>query len=166
MNEPNTEKKPIGAELILPVAGLIFTLYYFSTVWDSAWEAQVNAFFVGSILIGLILIFCIKVSFSLLRGECSLSILPLIEPKRFIPKRVILFALTMAYIIFLEWGGFTISSFLFLFLATFLLNDGRRRGLILLVSSLMALGGYLLFIVAFETRFPMGPFENFIKQVF
>ncbi len=166
MNKPKSEKKSVGAELILPIAGLIFTLYYFSTVWDSTWEAQVNAFFVGSVLIGLTIIFLIRMTISLARGDSNLSFLPLFEPIRFIPKRVILFILTLGYIIILEWVGFTISTFLFMFSAMFLLNDGRKRGFILFLSSALALGGYLLFIVAFETRFPMGPFENFLKQVF
>ena len=43
-----TEKKwQIGGELIIPIAAVIFTLYYFSTIAHSPWTAQVNAFLVG-----------------------------------------------------------------------------------------------------------------------
>ena len=44
-------KRHIGAQLIIPVAALAFTLYYFSTIINSPWTAQVSAFFIGSILI-------------------------------------------------------------------------------------------------------------------
>ena len=46
-------KKSLGPDLIIPVAAILFTLYYFSTIIDSPWTAQVSAFFVGSILLGL-----------------------------------------------------------------------------------------------------------------
>ncbi len=52
------EKKAIGGDLIIPIAALAFTVYYFTTIIDVPWTAQVSAFFIGSILILLIVIFC------------------------------------------------------------------------------------------------------------
>jgi hypothetical protein len=46
-----------------------------------------------------------------------------------------------------------------------LLNDGRRPVFILGVAAALALGGYLLFIVAFDTRFPAGPLESLLGAV-
>ena len=46
------EKPAVGAELVLPVAALLFTIYYFTTIINVPWTAQVSAFFVGTILIG------------------------------------------------------------------------------------------------------------------
>ncbi len=46
-----------------------------------------------------------------------------------------------------------------------LLSEGRNKRLILILSGTLAIGGYLLFIVAFERRFPLGPFEQLMKQV-
>jgi hypothetical protein len=40
-----------GADLIIPLMGSVFALYYFTTIWDSPWTAQVSAFFVGALLI-------------------------------------------------------------------------------------------------------------------
>ena len=53
----NLERKSIGSELIIPVAALLFTIYYFYTIIDAPWTAQVAAFIVGSILIVLIMFF-------------------------------------------------------------------------------------------------------------
>ena len=46
------------------------------------------------------------------------------------------------------------------------LNEGRRKGLILGLAATLSLGGWLLFVVAFETRFPEGPFELAAKGLF
>ena len=55
-DNPSQPKKSIGAELIIPVAALVFTLYYFSTIIDSPWTAQVAAAFIGTILIALVFV--------------------------------------------------------------------------------------------------------------
>ncbi len=46
-----------------------------------------------------------------------------------------------------------------------LLNDGRRPALILGLAAALSLGGWLLFIVAFHTRFPMGPVEHLLAAL-
>ena len=46
-----------------------------------------------------------------------------------------------------------------------LLNEGRNRRFIVILSGTLALGGYLLFIVAFKRRFPLGPFEQLMNLV-
>ena len=43
-------KKSVGGELVIPIAALLFTGYYFYTIIDAPWTAQVSAFFVGSIV--------------------------------------------------------------------------------------------------------------------
>ena len=45
------EKRSIGGDLVIPVAALFFTLYYFLTIIDSPWTAQVSAFFIGESMI-------------------------------------------------------------------------------------------------------------------
>ena len=161
----NGEKKQIGGEIVIPVAALIFTLYYFSTIIESPWTAQVSAFFVGAILIALIAIFLVKSAIAWKAGEVGFGMDSLVAPRSFIPKRLALFALTLGYIVFVEWGGFTITTFVFLSLAMLLLSGGRRRRLILGLAAGLAIGGYLLFILAFDTRFPDGPFEQLMQPL-
>ena len=166
-DEPGTgERRPIGGDLVIPVAGLAFTLYYFSTIVDSPWTAQVSAFFVGSILSLLIVAYLIKTVRQVLRREASLGLETLATPRWLVPKRLILLGLTIGYIVLVEWGGFTLTTFAFLWFAMVLLGDGRNKLFAAIISAAMALGGYLLFIVAFETRFPEGPFELLMKGVF
>ncbi len=160
------ERRAIGGELIIPVAALAFTVYYFTTIVDVPWSAQVSAFFIGSILILLIIIYSIRTAVELRRGEVSLRLGQILEPVTFIPKRIALAALIIGYIVFIHWGGFTLTTFVFLALAMMCLNEGRRKGLILILSAVFAIGGWLLFIFAFETRFPAGPFEQLMKGLF
>lgn len=160
------EKMAIGGELIIPVAGLLFTLYYFSTIINSPWTAQVSAFFVGAVLIFLIAIFFIKSALAVKRGEANLRMDSLLSPRSLVPKRLALLGLTLGFIVLVEWGGFTLTVFAFLTLAMLLLTGGRNKRFIVLLCAGLALGGYLLFILAFDTRFPDGPFEQLMEQVF
>jgi hypothetical protein len=159
------ERRGGGGELIIPIGAVWFTLYYFSTIIDSPWEAQVNAFFVGSILMALVAIQLIRLGRMLFSGEADLGLGDLIRPTAVLPKRLFLLLLTIAYVVVIEWLGFTLTTFLFLASAMLLLNDGRRPVFILGVAAALALGGYLLFIVAFDTRFPAGPLESLLGAV-
>lgn len=156
------EKQSLGSDLIIPVAAIAFTLYYFYSIIDTPWTAQVSAFFNGSILLLLCAIFLIGVAARRMRGEGTLRFNTLLEPVAVAPKRAALFALTVAYILCIDWAGFTITTFLFLVLGMLLLS-GRNRGnriFVVVLSAVLAIGGYLLFVVAFERHFPKGPFEH------
>jgi hypothetical protein len=158
-------RKPVGGELIIPVVGLIFTLYYFSTILQSPWEAQVAAFFVGSILIGLILIFLVKTAFLLTRGTARLDFSPLFTPVGITLTRLALFGLTLGYLLAIPYFGFTFTTFLFLAAAFLLLQQEKRPVLAVGLATGLSLAGYLLFIVAFDTRFPRGPFEELMRGI-
>lgn len=162
-NPETREKKHVGGELVIPVAALLFTLYYFSTIVDVPWTAQVSALFVGSILIVLIIVFLIKTLKSVRVGDADFGMQALLQPVSFIPKRLILFAITLGFIFFVEILGFTITAFLFLSSAMMLLSEGRNKRLIVAISATLSLAGWALFIWAFDTRFPAGPFENLMK---
>jgi hypothetical protein len=157
------DKRPVGGELIIPVAGLVFTGYYFTTIIDSPWTAQVSAFFVGTILVALSLLFVVKASGMVRRGEADFGVSGVFNATDRETGRHWLLALTVAYILLVEWGGFTITTFVFLLAAMLVLNKGRRPLFITLLSAALAFGGYALFIFAFEVRFPVGPFERLIR---
>lgn len=161
-----TEKKSIGSELLLPVAALCFTIYYFSTIRGVPWTAQVSAVIVGSILIFLVVLFIIKSMRALYTGEGAFNFDSLLRPREFVGKRLALFGLTIGYIFTVSILGFTITTFFFLSLAMLLLGGRQRWRIILSLSTILSLGGYLLFIVAFKTRFPAGPFEKLMEGLF
>ena len=159
-------RRPVGGDLIIPIAAVAFTLYYFASIIDSPFEAQVNAFFVGSILLALVAILMIKLGRDLIVGAAELRLGGLIEPLAVAPKRLILLLLAIGYVVVIEWLGFTITTFVFLAAAMLVLNHGRRAGFVLGLAAGLALGGWLLFIVAFQTRFPSGPLERLLGALF
>jgi len=167
-NPDNTKGEkpvPLGGELIIPVLALAFTAYYFSTIIDSPWTAQVNAFLVGSILITVILIYFVTVALRVIRKQADLKLGKLLEPYSILPTKLIYIGLIIGYLIAIEWFGFTLSTFLFLASSMMLLNEGKNKRFTIALAAILSLIGYGVFIVAFETRFPDGFFEKFMKSV-
>lgn len=162
-DQPKEPKRAAAAELILPAAGVLFTLYYFSTIINSPWEAQVGAFFVGLILIGLAAAVAVKTAFEIRGGQAAFTLGDLFSNGWVNRKRGGLFFVTLAYIFAIGFLGFTITTFLYLSSAMLLLDDRRRVRLVVPMAAAISLVGYLLFILAFETRFPKGPFEIFMQ---
>jgi len=155
----------VGGQLVIPVLSIIFSLYYFSTILDSPWTAQVSAFLIGGILVALSVLFILRTVLAARRGEASLRMKDLFPGADISSGRLGLFGVTIGYIVLIEWGGFTLTTFLFLFISMVILNGGQRKRMAALIASMMALGGYGLFILAFDTRFPRGPFETFMEAV-
>ena len=166
-NDPSGDAAPksIGADLIIPVSAIVFTIYYISTIIDMKWEAQVSAFLVGGILLVLCTIFILKTLLQVRSGKATLTFDDIVDPVSAIPKRFMLFGLTLSYIIFVPYGGFTIVTFVFLALSMLVLSEWQHKRFIIMLSGLLALGGYFLFIVLFKRRFPEGPFETFAKPI-
>ena len=161
----NPVKKPLGGDLVIPVAALAFTLYYFSTIIDSPWTAQVGAGMIGVILIALTLMFFLRSALALRAGKADLRMSTLFSRDDIKTGRLGLMVVTVLYIVVIEWGGFTLTTFAFLTAAMLILTRGRNKTLIFSLSAVMSLGGYAVFIYAFDTRFPRGPFEALMKLV-
>ncbi len=162
----DSEPRPIGAQLIIPIAAIAFTIYYFSTILESPWTAQVSAFFVGTVLLVLCIAFVAKQIYERQRGRVTFGFGDFVSHADITSGRAAILALTLLYIYVIQWGGFTITTFFYLFICIAILNRARRLGLAAIVSFVMVIAGYLLFIVAFNTRFPHGPFEILMQKVF
>lgn len=162
-DHPGDGPRQAGGELIIPVLAVAFTLYFISTIIDSPWTAQVNAFMIGGVLLLLCMIFFVKTAVRVGRKEASLGFANVVSRDDWYSGRIGLLVTTIAYAILIDWGGFTLTTFLFLAVSMAILNHGRRLGLISLISAAMALGGWALFIWAFDTRFPRGWFERVME---
>lgn len=158
-------RRQLGGELVIPVMAIAFTLYYFSTIWNSPWTAQVSAFLVGGILLLVCGVFLLRCILWLSRGEGSLGFSNLFSMDDIRTGRIGLFAATVGFCVFIEQLGFTLTTFLFLLASMTVLAKGRRFGLIVGLSVLISLVGWAVFIVAFDTRFPRGWFETTMKAV-
>ena len=172
MNDPETEsqksrmsRNSIGGQLVIPAASVALALYYFTTIIDSPWTAQVSAFMIGSILIALCMALFVRIALQVKRKQADLRMTELFTTEDLTNGRVALFAFTFGYIVLINWAGFTITTFCFLFLSMVVLNNGQRKLVSALIAGVMSLSGWGLFILAFDTRFPRGPFENLMEAV-
>lgn len=152
-----------GAELVIPVFAVGFTLYYFTTIWNSPWTAQVGAFLIGGVLLALCAAFVTRLLLAVTAGAATLGFGSLVSMEDVRTGRLGLLACTIGYCWFIEDLGFTLTTFLFLFFSMAILNMGRNIGVSALTAAIMALSGWALFIFAFDTRFPRGWFETTMK---
>lgn len=157
--------RQLGGELVIPALAVAFTIYYFTTIWNSPWTAQVSAFLIGGILLGLCAAFTVKCVLAVQRGEASLGFGRLVGIDDVRSGRLALFAATLGYCAFIDRLGFTLATFLFLWISMMALTRGRNLVTISLASAAMALGGWAVFIWAFDTRFPRGWFETVMQGV-
>ena len=165
MGEPAAGGRSRGAELIIPLCALVFTLYYFYSISDAPWTAKVSTYLIGGILILLVGVFVLRCGLSAAREGGGFGFSALLSPPHLLPQRIALVALTVGYVYALEYGGFTLSTFVYLYIAMLCLGGRRVAWTGLALSALYALGGYLLFIVAFDTRFPRGGFEVLVERM-
>lgn len=169
-DKPEQDERPqarhAGGELIIPIGALGFTLYYFSSIWNSPWTAQVNAVLVGSLLITCLVILAVRIARERALGMIDFRFDDLISPKALIPTRIAFALLTIAYLVALSFDfGFTLSTFVFLAGGFMLLHGISRWKIDIPLAATMALIGYVVFIILFDTRFPKGAFETWMVPV-
>ena len=164
-SDKQKSSRQIGGELVIPVIAVAFTLYFFSTIWNSPWTAQVSAFLVGGTLLVVCAIFFIRCILALNRGEGTLGFGNLATMDDIRTGRIWLFATTIGYVVLIDRLGFTLTTFLFLASSMLLLAKGRNPAFIAMIAGLMSLTGWAVFIWAFDTRFPRGWFENTMQAV-
>lgn len=158
-------KRQLGGELVIPILAVGFTIYYFTTIWNSPWTAQVSAFMVGGVLLLVCGIFILRCLRWLARGEGTLGFGNLFGMEDIRTGRIGLFVTTLGFCLLIEPLGFTLATFLFLFTSMAILAKGRRLPFILGISAVISLVGWAVFIWAFDTRFPRGWFEITMKAV-
>lgn len=163
--EAQGERRQIGGELIIPVLALAFTLYYISTVINSPWSAQLNAFLVGSVLIVLVLAFIAYAAREVLIGRATLGASNLLAPYEILPKRIGFIALSLGYLVAMQWLGLTLTTFFFMAGSMLLLGGGKRPLVCLAAAAVMAATALVVFIVLFQKRFPEGPIEFLVEAV-
>ncbi len=165
LDQGKTKQQAIGADLVIPVMAVAFTLYYFSTIWELGWEAKANGLAIGTTLLLLIGIFLTRTVIQMKRGEATLSLDRLLKPVESQGRRLGLIGAIVGFIAALPWLGLTLA--IFFFMCATMLILGVRKPLPLLATALaVSAGVYAGFIVVLSTRFPHGPVENLLARIF
>ena len=154
-------KKALGADLVIPALALGFAAYFFVSIADLGWEAKANGVVIGGILVGLIAIQVVRIAIRVLKGEASLRLNPLWEPREALGKRVGMVLVTVAFIATLSWLGLTLGLLLALFAALWIM--GARGKPLVILPVAVALAAYLLFVVLLNSDIPHGPIERLLS---
>lgn len=163
--EPGGTPEPIGAELVLPAIALAYAIYYVITIVGLPWEAQANGLLIAAALGLLVLALFVRTGLRVARGEATLGLDRLLEPRGRLPARLGFLALMIASMSLIGTLGFTLTTFLFMAASMALLGVRSRRR-ILAAAAAVAVGGYVFFIAILDTRFPKGPVESLLAWVF
>ena len=161
------QPRNILPECIIPALALIFAIYYLTTITEVPWISQASAIIVSCLLLASIVAFAIRSASRIREGRETISFDfgydSQLGDSRMNLKRLVLLTLTIAYVWFIEDLGFTLTTFIFLFSAITLLSSLANWRKALLISVSCSVIGYIVFIYFFETRFPRGPIEIWLK---
>jgi hypothetical protein len=163
--EAERAKRPLGQDLVIPLGGAAFAVYYLSTVVDLPWQASSTGIAIISAMAVLLVLLLFRFAGELIRGEADLRFGDLVHPYPVFARRVGVLLLAIGFIYSMTYLGFTIGLFVFLMLGFVLLSGFAylRQGLV--IALCVSIGGYLLFILFVRARFPLGPFERFVASL-
>lgn len=163
-DESRGEKESLGGDLVIPALALAFTTYFFVSIADLNWEAKANGVLIGSILVVLVAIQIARVLLRVRAGTATLGLDRLLQPYRVLHQRVLMVALTAAFVAVMPWLGLTLALLLAM-MAGMLLMGVRRPMPLILVSAGTAAAAYIMFIAVLDSGFPRGPIENLIASL-
>lgn len=159
------ERKPaLGADLVIPVLALGFTVYFLVSVGDLEWEAKANGVIIGSALLALIGAQAVRLALAAARGRAALGFGPLVSPADAMPKRLGLLAVTVLFVASVTWLGLALGLFGAL-VAALLVMGVRGTKRVVGVAFGVALTASLLFTVALDSGLPKGPVEKIVIRL-
>lgn len=163
--EPRKGPKRYGADLVLPVVASVYAVYYVASVWDFPPEAQRSGIAMAGLLLTFTTLFFIRTAFNAIREGWVLDFSPLLGAPEDRMRRFGFVALIFAYLAVARYGGFTLTTFGFLFAGGLMAGIGSVRKAFLF-ALIAALAGWAFFIALLGTRFPEGPFERLVSGIF
>ena len=164
--ETPPRKRPLGGELIIPVSGALFAIYYSYTVWELAWQANAVGLSIGSAMAVLLVVMAVRFAREWARGEADFSLGEVVYPLGTLARRAGILVAAIGFILMMPYLGFTLSMFVFLLAGIMILSGIRqlKRGVVIALA--VSIGGYLLFVVFIGARFPLGPVEHLLRPLF
>jgi hypothetical protein len=158
-------KAPLGADLVIPGLALGFAAYFFVSIADLSWEAKANGVLIGTVLVVLVAIQLARIGVRFVRGTASLGFAPLWAPREALARRLGLVLITVAFIVAIRWAGLTLSLFIALAAALYLMGV-RRPAPLIGVPLAVAGAAYALFIAVLDSDLPRGPVERLLATLF
>lgn len=152
------KQRPRLVDLIIPLLAVGYSIYYVASVQNFPFQAQITGLLLGSILGFLCMVLFIRFVWQARHAGVRIGWIELIGDMPIGPRRLVFTGLILVSILAVPWGGFTLTTFLFL-VASFMLLGVRPLIRVLMIAATAAIAGWLFFIVLLGARFPPGPFE-------
>jgi hypothetical protein len=165
-DDPKQRPRNVLPDLVIPLLALAFTGYYLTTITEVPWIAQASAIVVSCLLVAAIVAYFIRTAYRIKRGS---EVIALPGPPRALDvsiRRAALIVLMIAYVGLIESLGFTLTISAFIFLGIVVLSSWSNWKAAALIAVICSVTGYVVFIYFFETRFPRGPIENALQELF
>lgn len=159
MKDAKEKRKALGADLVIPVLALAFTIYFFSSTRELQWEARANGLIIGTALIVLVVVQLARIAIGVARHKEELGFGPLLAPPEALRKRLGMLAVTIAFVATLPWVGLGLGLFVAL-AAAFWIMGVRPARHVLLVSFIITAVCWVLFTIALDIGLPPGPVEH------
>jgi hypothetical protein len=160
------DKRPgVIPELIIPVAAILFALYYLSTVWALPFQAKVVGIYVSAAIGILSLILFVRFAGQIASRQKSLSFRGFFsEPVNEIRRWGVMGA-TALFIALMPFTGFVVTMFFYV-LTIVLLVGGREklRAAFIIAFSITAIA-FAIFILAVNVRFPLSAVDELLKAL-
>lgn len=153
------------SEAIVPVAGIAFSIYYLTTIWNLPFEARMSGFIISALIFTLTAILAARWITQAVQHGVDSGVWTLLgETNAAIAKRLSVLALTIAYVLLLPHLGFFVATLAFLMAAFAIL--GVRKPLHLALVPLIATSvGHLLFILVMGISLPTGVVGAFLESI-
>ena len=158
------ERQAQGADLVIPALALAFSLYFFVSIADLAWEAKANGVLIGAVLVGLCLIQVVRIAVRVARARATLAFDTLIHPREAIRPRLGILAVTALFIGTMPWLGLTLGMLVWMAAGLYVMGVRKPMRLAVISGSAAAIA-YLMFILVLRAEFPHGPIERGITAI-
>ena len=166
MQDPSHDSKDAAlGDLVIPALAVAFTVYFFDSIWDLAWEARATGVVVGTALLALIALLMVRIVRRLMAGRATLSFGDLLGRWPHGRQRMGIVALCALFIALIPWLGLTLGLFTLMTTLMLLLGAGSWRAIVTTAGA-VSIAAYLLFIALLNSRMPRGPIEKLLAMLF
>lgn len=153
-----------ATELIIPVTGSLYAVYYIVSVWNFPFQAQLSGVVLAGLFLFFALLFFLRTFGQIVTNRFDWRMAGLLGPTQEHRARAGFLVLVFGYLYLVPWGGFTLTTFVFLLVGSYL-SGLRPWSKALIFAAVGAIGGWVFFILILGTRFPQGPFEQLVTVV-
>ena len=166
-DEAETEpqrKKVTLTEAIVPIAGIAFSIYYLSTIWNMPYEARMSGMLVSTAIFVLTALLAARWTKDAVKHGVEPGLWSLLGEGSVLAKRLGMLALVITYVLVLPAIGYFVSTLAFL-MASMAVLGVRKPSHLVLIPLIAASIGHFAFIIVLGISLPVGFIGEFLSPL-